>query len=62
MSMRSDYEEYLQKQNKLKGMPFGKFWINQEARYVKPFRIYGKDYLDRKIEETRKLMKNPEQN
>ncbi len=44
MSMRSDYEEYLKKQENLKHMPFSKFWINQEERYVKPFRIYGNLY------------------
>lgn len=41
MSMRSEYEEYKARQAKLQESPMSRFWINQESRYVKPFRMYG---------------------
>lgn len=41
MSMRSEYEEYKARQAKLQENPMSRFWINQESRYVKPFRMYG---------------------
>ena len=41
MSMRSEYEEYKAKQEKLQHHPMGRYWINQESRYVKPFQMYG---------------------
>lgn len=41
MSMRSEYEEYKARQAKLLENPMSRFWINQESRYVKPFRMYG---------------------
>ena len=44
MSMRSEYEEYIARQEKLKPHPMAKYWINQESRYVKPFRMYGNLY------------------
>lgn len=44
MSMQSDYKKYLEGQNEIKGRPTGRFWVHQEKRYVKPFRIYGNLY------------------
>lgn len=44
MSMKSEYEEYLQKQEKLKENPMASYWINQESRYVHPFKMYGNLY------------------
>ena len=44
MSVRKEYEEYLKRQNKLKNTKTGKFWIEQESRYVEPFCIYGNLY------------------
>lgn len=41
MSMRSEYEEYKARQEKLRENPMSRYWINQEARYVKPFQMYG---------------------
>lgn len=41
MSMRSEYEEYKARQEKLLENPMSRFWINQESRYVKPFQMYG---------------------
>lgn len=44
MSVRKEYEEYLKRQNKLKNTKTGKFWTEQESRYVEPFCIYGNLY------------------
>lgn len=44
MSIKSDYETYLEKKRKFKEKPIGHFWNNQEKRYVKPFQIYGNLY------------------
>ena len=44
MSMRSEYEAYLQRQEKLKENPMARYWINQESRYVHPFKMYGNLY------------------
>ncbi|MCI7734443.1 MAG: MBL fold metallo-hydrolase [Dysosmobacter sp.] len=44
MSVRTDYEAYLQKQREFTASPLSHYWINQEQRYVEPFRIYGNVY------------------
>lgn len=44
MSMRSEYEAYIGRQEKLKKNPMAGVWMNQESRYVKPFRMYGNLY------------------
>lgn len=44
MSMRSEYEAYIARQEKLKNHPMARYWISQESRYVKPFRMYGNLY------------------
>lgn len=44
MSMRSEYEAYIGRQEKLKKNPMARVWMNQESRYVKPFRMYGNLY------------------
>lgn len=44
MSMKSDYEAYLKRQNAVRESPTGRFWINQEERYIKPFEIFGNLY------------------
>lgn len=44
MSMRSEYEEYIARQEKLKAHPMSRYWINQESRYVHPFQMYGNLY------------------
>lgn len=42
MSMKTDYEAYLAKRDVMKrGRGAGQLWFEPEARYVKPFRIYG---------------------
>lgn len=44
MSIKSDYNIYKNLQNKIKSKNTGKFWFNQESRYVEPFKIYGNLY------------------
>ncbi len=44
MSIRSEYEEYLSRQEKVKAHPMARIWVNQESRYVKPFPMYGNLY------------------
>lgn len=44
MSIKSEYELYKKQQAALSEKKTGRFWINQEARYVKPFQIYGNLY------------------
>ena len=44
MSMKSEYEEYLERREKMKKNPMARIWINQESRYVKPFQMYGNLY------------------
>ncbi|MCD8220841.1 MAG: MBL fold metallo-hydrolase [Clostridiales bacterium] len=44
MSIRSEYEEYLSRQEKVKAHPMARIWVNQESRYVKPFQMYGNLY------------------
>jgi len=45
MSMKKDYEVYRAKQEKLKEDPRAcRVWVNQESRYIKPFRMYGNLY------------------
>ena len=41
MSLRSDYQDFLQRHEKQMSGPLAKYWKNQEARYVHPFRIFG---------------------
>lgn len=44
MSIKSEYELYKKQQRALSEKKTGRFWINQEDRYVKPFQIYGNLY------------------
>jgi len=44
MSIKSEYENYIKRQNILLSKPLSHFWSNQEERYVKPFQIYGNLY------------------
>jgi len=44
MTMREQYEDMIAKQKQLPDRYLGKYWINQEARYIKPFQIYGNLY------------------
>ena len=44
MSIKSDYKDYEEHRNRIAGKKTGKFFINQELRYVKPFQIYGNLY------------------
>jgi metallo-beta-lactamase class B len=44
MSLREDYEAYIQRQQKTADSPMAKVWLNQEARYVEPFRMFGNLY------------------
>lgn len=44
MSIKSDYNIYIKLQNKIKSKNTGKFWFNQESRYVEPFKTYGNLY------------------
>ena len=41
MSLQSDYQDFLQRHEKQMSGPLAKYWKNQEARYVHPFRIFG---------------------
>ena len=42
--MKSLYDAYIEKREALKKNPMSRVWINQEARYVKPFQMYGNLY------------------
>lgn len=44
MSLKSDYAEYLRRQKEMKEGPLAHIWVEQEKRYVKPFRMYGNLY------------------
>lgn len=44
MSMRSDYETYLEHRERLRKNPMVGVWTDQESRYIQPFRIYGNLY------------------
>ena len=44
MSMREDYDNYLERRAMLRQNPMARIWISQERRYVHPFRIYGNLY------------------
>ena len=41
MSIRENYEDYLRRRASVEADPMGGIWLNQEARYVPPFNIYG---------------------
>ena len=41
MSLRQDYEAYMQRRAEVAATRFGEIWLNQESRYVHPFRLYG---------------------
>ncbi len=41
MSMRSDYEAYQAAYRKAASGPMARYWVDQESRYVHPFRLYG---------------------
>lgn len=41
MSMQKDYEAYKARQEKIAASRMGVFHMNQERRYVPPFRLYG---------------------
>lgn len=44
MTMKDAYQGYLDKRDTLKTSPMVRVWINQESRYVEPFRMYGNLY------------------
>lgn len=44
MSAKSDYQAFLRRKEAKKGELMGKYWVNQESRYVSPFQIYGNLY------------------
>lgn len=44
MSIKTDYGQYLNNQRVLSEKRTGRFWFEQESRYVKPFQIYGNLY------------------
>ena len=44
MALRETYEMYKSRQDAIKNGPKAHFWVNQENRYVKPFKIYGNLY------------------
>lgn len=44
MSMREDYQAYLERRKQRENSPMGHLWKDQEKRYVKPFSIYGGIY------------------
>lgn len=41
MSIRHSYEAYLARREALKVDPMSGIWLDQESRYVHPFRLYG---------------------
>lgn len=41
MSMQKDYEAYIERRKAMATTHFGPLWLNQEQRYVHPFRIFG---------------------
>ena len=41
MSMLQDYEAYLQRRDALASTHLASIWLNQENRYVHPFRVFG---------------------
>lgn len=41
MSIRESYEAYLDRRDRLSRSPMVRYWLNQESRYVHPFRLYG---------------------
>lgn len=41
MSMKQDYELYMAKRAEMETTHFGPLWLNQEKRYVHPFKIFG---------------------
>ncbi len=42
--IRNNYELYLKRQKEFSEIPVNHYWIRQEERYVKPFRLYGRIY------------------
>lgn len=41
MSMRSDYEAFVARKQKVQNAPMARIWVNQTDRYVHPFNLYG---------------------
>lgn len=41
MSMKQNYEAYMERQKKIEISPMGSYHLRQESRYVPPFNIYG---------------------
>ena len=41
MSIKQDYKAYLERREQIAKRPFSSIWLEQESRYVHPFRIYG---------------------
>lgn len=41
MSLREDYQRYQERRERCAADHFGAIWMDQEARYVHPFRLYG---------------------
>lgn len=44
MSILSDYETQMNRRKNKSEEPMGRYFINQEQRYIKPFQIYGNLY------------------
>lgn len=44
MSMKEDYEKYLERRSALMKDPKSVIWTDQESRYLHPFRMYGNLY------------------
>lgn len=44
MSKANDYETYIQRRENKAQEQMGRYFINQEQRYIKPFKIYGNLY------------------
>ena len=41
MGMEQDYKAYAQRREDMATTHFGPLWLNQEKRYVHPFRIFA---------------------
>ena len=44
MTMKKSYDLYMRKHKDIINSPMGKFHIDQELRYIKPFQIFGNLY------------------
>lgn len=44
MTIKGNYQAFVRRKEAKKGEVMGRFWVNQESRYVSPFQIYGNLY------------------